>query len=161
VERALAEASSDAGGYKPAAGSALAVGDWLLARPPLRGAVPHLRAPLGLAVIDDDAGGRYPPSSPADLVEQELIRRGVALGPGGSTVVLVLAEPRASKGRAGLGSESLTRLTREIRRADAVILFAHPRLVEQVPAGPPVLLAWHRQRLMQEAAARWLAERVR
>ncbi len=161
VDRALAEAPGDAGDFVPSTGSALAVGDWLMARPPLRGAVPALRAPLDLTVIDDDAGGRYPPSSAPNLVAVELARRGVGVGPGGSRVVLVLAEPRASKGRAGLGPDSLAALRQAAPAADLVLLFAHPRLAEQVPGGPAVLLAWHRQRLMQEAAARWLAGQVR
>jgi hypothetical protein len=33
-------------------------------------------------------------------------------------------------------------------------------LMEQIPSEAPVLLAWHRQRLMQEAVARWLRSRL-
>ena len=40
--------------------------------------------------------------------------------------------------------------------ADLVVLFGHPRLVEAIPGSAPVLVAWHRQRLMQEAVVRWL-----
>jgi len=44
--------------------------------------------------------------------------------------------------------------------ASLVILFAHPRLVNQIPGDVPVLCAWHGQSLMQRAAARWVATKV-
>lgn len=141
-------------------GSPSALGDWLLSRGLVRGDLGPLRAPLELVVVDDDEGQRYPPSSPPDHVAVTLRARGVPLGPGGSRVLLVFGEPRASKGRAGLGPVSLARLAPECPAADLVVVFGHPRLVAQVPAGPPVLLAWHRQRLMQEAAASFLLGRL-
>ncbi|HEV8599817.1 MAG TPA: glycoside hydrolase family 3 N-terminal domain-containing protein [Gemmatimonadales bacterium] len=143
----------------PAAGSSVAAADWLLSAPLLRGEAPRLRQPLELIVVDDDLGGRWP-ASPNHWVKETLAARGVALGPGGSKVVLAFAEPRASKGRAGFGAESRATLLREAPGAAQIILFAHPRLLAELPGDVPVLLAWHRQRLMQEAAARWLAERL-
>lgn len=143
------------------AGSALALADWLLRRPMLRGQAPTLRRPLGLTVVDDDVGGIWPPSSPPDVVTRELQARGVPLGAGGSRVAMVLAEPRGFKGRAGLGTGSLEALgAATVRDADLIVLFGHPRLLNQLPEGPPVLLAWHRQALMQQAAARWLGTRL-
>jgi len=44
--------------------------------------------------------------------------------------------------------------------ADLIVLFGHPRLLPELPSNGPVLLAWHRQRLMQEAVGRWLRRRV-
>jgi hypothetical protein len=44
--------------------------------------------------------------------------------------------------------------------AALTVLFTHPRLLAEVPGEGPVLHAWHRQRLMQEAVARWLAARI-
>ena len=76
-------------------------------------------------------------------------------------MILAFAEPRASKGRAGFGPESRATLAREAPGAALIALFAHPRLLAELPGSAPVLLAWHRQRLMQEAAARWIAERLR
>ena len=143
----------------PAAGSSVAAADWLLSAPLLRGEAPRLTQPLDLIVVDDDQGGRWP-ASPNHWVKDALAARGVALGPGGSKVVLAFAEPRASKGRAGFGPASRTVLAREAPGAAQVILFAHPRLLAELPGEAPVLLAWHRQRLMQEAAARWLGERL-
>jgi beta-glucosidase-like glycosyl hydrolase len=142
-----------------AAASAMALGDWLLSRPPRRGPAPVLQAPIELIVVDDDLDGRYPPSSPSTAVAEHLASRGVPLGPGGSRVLLAFAEPRASKGRAGFGAESLRALRAHGPAAAQVIVFGHPRLAEQVPPGPPILVAWHRQRLMQDAAARWLLRR--
>jgi beta-glucosidase-like glycosyl hydrolase len=158
--RALAAVGSDTPPERPPpAGSAVAVADWLLAAPLLRGAVPKLRAPLELVIVDDDQGGAWP-ASPNTWLAEALRARGVPLGPGGSRIVLAMAEPRASKGRAGFGPASIATLERAMPVADLLILFAHPRLLAQVPGDVPVVLAWHRQRLMQEAGARWLASRL-
>lgn len=146
----------------PAATPAAGVAGELAARL-IRAAVPPglaLRAPLELVVVDDDVDGAFPPS-PCDWVEKALRGRDVPLGEGGSRVVLAFAEPRASKGRGGFGEASLKRLQAAVPGAAVVILFAHPRLAGQLPRGEaPVVVAWHRQRLMQEAAAAWLAGRL-
>ncbi|HEX5005057.1 MAG TPA: glycoside hydrolase family 3 N-terminal domain-containing protein [Gemmatimonadales bacterium] len=139
-------------------GQSAVIAGRLLAQGMIRGAAPRLRAPLDLVVVDDDQGGAWP-ASPNDYVEGALDSAGIPLGSGGSRVVLAFAEPRASKGRAGFGPASLEAL-RQHGGADLMILFGHPRLVQQLPGGAPVLLAWHRQRLMQDAAARWIGERL-
>jgi len=72
---------------------------------------------------------------------------------------LVYAEPRSWKGRADLGAASLARLERLVAEAALVILFAHPRLMSQIPGDVPVVCAWHGQPLMQRAAARWIVSR--
>ncbi len=112
-----------------------------------------LQAPLDLVMADDDQDGAYPPS-PNTYFEAALRAAGVPLGPGGSRVLLAFAEPRASKGRAGFGPRCRTIFA--TASADAAILFAHPRLRSELPEGIPVVQAWHRQRLMQEAVADWL-----
>ncbi|MDX2056559.1 MAG: glycoside hydrolase family 3 N-terminal domain-containing protein [Gemmatimonadales bacterium] len=112
-----------------------------------------LRAPLELEVVDDDLDGAWP-ASPNDFVERSLRAAGVPLGPGGTRIVLAYAEPRASKGRAGFGPRCRAALA--AGRPDLVVLFAHPRLEAELPAGVPVVRAWHRQRLMQEAVAAWM-----
>ena len=134
----------------PAAGSSVAAADWLLSAPLLRGEPPPLTAPLDLSVVD--AAER--PGEPT-VVAQILSERGVALGPGGSRILLALSEG------SGFAAKQQGALAREAPRASLVILFGHPRLLSRLPGDAPVLLAWHRQRLMQEAAARWVAERVR
>lgn len=143
----------------PPAGSSAAAADWLLSAPLLRGEPPRLAPPLELVIIDDDQGGVWP-ASPNTWVHDALVQREVPLGSGGSRIVLAFAEPRASKGRAGFGSESLAALARAAPEAALVVLFAHPRLLAAIPGTQPVLLGWHRQRLMQEGVARWLAERL-
>jgi beta-glucosidase-like glycosyl hydrolase len=129
--------------------------DALLEQGMLRGSPPDLVAPLDLLVVDDDLGGPYPPS-PSDWAEVALGPQLVARYGGGSRVVLVFAEPRAWKGRAGFGPTARDALASYAPDADLIVLFGHPRLLNELPSDAPVLLAWHRQRLMQEGVARWL-----
>jgi len=127
---------------------------------------PWLRAPLGVHVVDDDVGGPYT-VGPRDVFHQTVREAGVAVRAGrgergtGTSVVLVYAEPRSWKGRADLGARSLSALRRLVPGTALVVLFAHPRLVPQIPGAGPVLCAWHGQPLMQRAAARWIVGRIR
>lgn len=138
--------------------SAEALADALLKNGMARGAPPTLVGPLDLVVVDDDVGGPYPPS-PSDYVHRALGPELIGRYSGGSRVVMVFAEPRAWKGRSGLSPASREALVHHGTGADLIILFGHPRLLAELPGRPPVLLAWHRQRLMQEAVARWLGGR--
>ena len=138
--------------------SADALADTLLKAGMVRGAPPTLVGPLDLVVVDDDVGGPYPPSS-TDYVQRALGPELIGRYSGGSRVVMVFAEPRAWKGRSGLGSASREALAHYATGADLLILFGHPRMLSELPNRAPVLLAWHRQRLMQEAVARWLGHR--
>jgi beta-glucosidase len=140
--------------------SADALADALLAQGMLRGGAPTLRGPLDLVVVDDDLGGPYPPG-PSDGVQRVLGERRVGRYDGGSRVVLAFAEPRAWKGRSGFGAASRDALANAVPGADLIVLFGHPRLLPELPTDAPVLLAWHRQRLMQEAVGRWLVRRLR
>jgi beta-glucosidase-like glycosyl hydrolase len=139
--------------------SADALADALLKQGMARGAAPTLTAPLDLVVVDDDIGGPYPPG-PSDYTHRALAPELIGRYTGGSKVVLVFAEPRAWKGRAGFGEGTREALSHHASGADLIVLFAHPRLLQTLPGRAPVLLAWHRQRLMQEAVARWLRQRV-
>jgi hypothetical protein len=139
--------------------SADALADALLEQGMLRGGEPRLQGPLDLMVVDDDLGGPYPPG-PSDWTHQILGPERVGRYAGGSRVVLAFAEPRAWKGRSGFGSASRDALANAVPDADLVVLFGHPRLLPELPTDGPVLLAWHRQRLMQEAVGRWLRGRV-
>ncbi|MFN8654673.1 MAG: glycoside hydrolase family 3 N-terminal domain-containing protein [Gemmatimonadales bacterium] len=132
----------------------------LIARGMLRGERPDLSGGIELAVVDDDVGGWYAPG-PSDYVARWLASHGVHEQYGGKRVVLAFAEPRAAKGRAGFGPESLERLARLSEGAALMVLFAHPRLAAELPGSCPVLVAWHRQRLMQESVAEWLAGKAR
>ena len=139
--------------------SADALADALIDSGMLRGSAPRLEAPLDLFVVDDDLGGPYPPG-PSDYVAQALGPELVGRYAGGSRVVLAFAEPRAWKGRSGFGPEAREALANAAPGADLIVLFGHPRLAEEIPSDAPVLVAWHRQRLMQEAVARWLRRRL-
>ena len=137
-----------------------ALADALLEHGMIRGAPPRLEAPIDLIVVDDDLGGPFP-AGPSDGTAQVLGDELVGRYAGGSRVVLAFAEPRAWKGRSGFGSTSVETLADRAGDADLVVLFGHPRLLIELPAEVPVLLAWHRQRLMQEAVARWLRGRLK
>lgn len=142
---------------RPRGGITLSVeiADRLLARGLARGVAPRLRAPLEFVVIDDDQGGPYP-AVPDVTVPRDVGLSGIVVGKGGSRVVLAYAEPRGWKGRAGFSAEARMKLELEAPGAELVVLFGHPRLIESIPGDAPVLVAWHRQYLMQFAAARWI-----
>jgi beta-glucosidase-like glycosyl hydrolase len=139
--------------------SADALADELLKQGMVRGSAPALTGPLDLIVVDDDVGGPYPPD-PSDYTHRALGPELIGRYTGGSKVVLVFAEPRAWKGRSGFSPGTREALSHHASGADLIVLFGHPRLLQTLPTRAPVLLAWHRQRLMQEAVARWLRERV-
>jgi beta-glucosidase-like glycosyl hydrolase len=132
----------------------------------VRGEAPQLGKMVSVTIVDDDVGGPYS-IPPRDVFHATLKSSGVDQDrstpghrPGVSRVVLVYAEPRSWKGRADLGSQSLAKLEGLVPGASLVILFAHPRLVGQVPGDVPVVCAWHGQALMQRAAARWVSART-
>ena len=126
----------------------------------IRGTSPALSKSLAVTIVDDDVGGPYtiPPRNVFHAVLRELgVRVTSPQAPSPRPqIVLVYAEPRSWKGRADLGPQSVARLERLVPGASLVVLFAHPRLVEQIPGDVPVLCAWHGQALMQRAAARWV-----
>jgi beta-glucosidase-like glycosyl hydrolase len=125
----------------------------------LRGEPAPLGKSVSVTIVDDDVGGPYT-IPPRDVFIRELMGRGVSVprypDPGTRHIVLVYAEPRSWKGRGDLGARSVAQLERLVPQASLVILFAHPRLVGQMPGDVPVLCAWHGQVLMQRAAARHL-----
>ena len=141
------------------AGAGQRLADRLIARGLVRGEKLRLRQPLELVIVDDDLGGPYP-ASPSDWTASWLDAQGVELGTGGSRVVLAFAEPRAWKGRGGFGRVSRDRLLVESPMAALIVLFAHPRLMVEIPSDAPLMHAWHRQRPMQEAVARWIVSLV-
>jgi hypothetical protein len=142
-------AETDAGDFVASHDSAPALGDWLLSRPLARGIGPRFSAPLDLVVLDDDLEGKYPPSTRSDILERGASESAVASGPGWQQDRVVFAEPRASKG-APAWDQGEASAPHDRSRARLVIVFGHPRLIDEIPEGPPVLLAWHRQGLMQE-----------
>ncbi len=125
----------------------------------VRGDPPSIRTPVEIDIVDDDVGGPYT-VGPRDVFTEALREAGVPLRDGGQRILLAYAEPRSWKGRADFGARSLEQLRRLAARAELVVLFAHPRLVRQVPGSVPVLCCWHGQLLMQRAAARWVLGRL-
>ncbi len=129
----------------------------------VRGAAPQLGKTVSVTIVDDDIGGPYT-IPPRDVFAKTVAARGVRFPrnrtPDTRHLILVYAEPRSWKGRADLGPESLAKLERLVPGASLVILFAHPRLVAQIPGDVPVLCAWHGQALMQRAAARWVVAKA-
>jgi beta-glucosidase-like glycosyl hydrolase len=130
----------------------------------LRGELPSLGTSVSVTIVDDDVGGPYT-IPPRDVFTRELMGRGLNVPrypePGTRHIVLVYAEPRSWKGRGDLGARSMAQLERLVAQASLVILFAHPRLIAQIPDDVPVLCAWHGQALMQRAAARRVVEPTR
>jgi beta-glucosidase-like glycosyl hydrolase len=126
----------------------------------LRGDSLALRPPLSLSLVDDDLGGPYA-VGPRDILATSLTREGIELGKGGANLLVIFSEPRSWKGHALLSARSVADVNRLATQSDLVLLFGHPRLLPQIPGTAPVVCVWHGQPLMQGAAARWVAARMR
>jgi beta-glucosidase len=135
----------------------------------LRGEPSVLRAPVEVAIVDDDAGGPYslPPRGAFADALREAGLEAVEAGPGRegesatrggrhSRVVLLFADVKSWKGRSRLSEVSRKRLAALLERRSTVVLFGHPRRIEEIPGDHPILCAWNGDVLMQRAAARWL-----
>jgi beta-glucosidase-like glycosyl hydrolase len=163
-ERALAEVQAReqkevAGGYTPDG-----VAEALLAAGLRRGTVEGPIGGVTIDVVDDDQDGRWPASPNTYLADalggaEGRIGGWADAADGDFKILMALAEPRASKGRAGFSAENRARLANLAPKADLVVLFGHPRLCKEIPGDRPLLVAWHRQQLMQHAVARWLLGR--
>jgi beta-glucosidase-like glycosyl hydrolase len=161
-DQALAEVHARTHGTVPDAYTPDGIADALLAAGLRRGTVAGPLPPIEIELVDDDQGGRWPASPNTYLGEAlaEADRRREGRAEGETFKVLAaMAEPRASKGRAGFSAENRARLANLAPKADLVVLFGHPRLCKEIPGDRPVLVAWHRQKLMQDAVARWLVAR--
>jgi beta-glucosidase len=122
---------------------------------------------VDLLTVDDDIGGPFPPgprtSFPAALAASGIdVREVAAADPSHPTVVALYADIRGWKGRPHVSTAARARVREALAvRPDAtVVLFGHPRLAAEVP-GDAMLAAWSGDRVMQEAAARWLVDRSR
>lgn len=140
------------------------IADALLARGLRRGPVTGPLPRIEVDLVDDDQGGKWPASPNtylADALHEAEEGKGGSADDGAVrfTVLAAMAEPRASKGRAGFSAENRARLANLAPKADLVVLFGHPRLCKEIPGDRPLLVAWHRQKLMQDAVARWLLAR--
>ncbi len=122
----------------------------------LRGDPPRLAGAVKLEVVDDDLGGPYPLPR-RDAFERELGRLGVSTRENGQRVVLVFADVKSWKGRAGLSGESQERLKALVDARTPVVVFGHPRRQLEIPGLGPVICAWSGDEAMQRAAAQSLA----
>lgn len=155
------------------------------AAPPAADEAPAVR----VHQVDDDVGGPYPPHS-REALPAELRRRGIRVsvspaggedgagagsgrrrreeGPGSAELdlLVVFADPRAWKGRAGLSDASRAAVQRwrtgvaQSGKAPLAVVCGGPRVAAELPGDLPRLLAWGGEPLMQRAAAAWLAERL-
>lgn len=151
-EQLLAFSQRENRGSGPTRGLAADLAARVVGQSPVRGELPKLRSPLEIVVIDDDLDGDWPVTTASTLVTEQLQQWGIPEGRGGSKVVLVYSEPRAGKGRGGLGQSALEAVSRH-QQADLVVLFGHPRLLDGIPGAAPVVVAWHRQPQLQAAVA--------
>jgi beta-glucosidase-like glycosyl hydrolase len=134
------------------------IADSLLKDGLVRGSDSRVSELNGCLVIDDDIGGPFP-LGPTDLIPRSFAGATGAADAG--RLVLLFAEPRGWKERVGLSDDSLLILHEALSRAGLVVVFGHPRIADEVPGDAPLLLAWHRQPLMQQAVVRWLGARGR
>lgn len=123
----------------------------------LRGDMPRVQGPVTIEIVDDDLGGPYP-LPPRDAFARELERLGVKVAPGGRRVVLVFADVKSWKGRAGLSQESMAKLASLVDATSPVVIFGHPRRQVEVPGLGAVVCAWSGDEAMQRAAAQRLAQ---
>jgi hypothetical protein len=117
--------------------------------------------------VDDDSGGPYP-VPPRTVFTETLRASGVDVTVVGSTdaggagpdegalIVLVFADVKSWKCRAGLSAENARRLAEFARDAAVVVLFGHERRMVDVPGSCPVVCAWSGDAVMQRAAAQRL-----
>jgi beta-glucosidase-like glycosyl hydrolase len=125
---------------------------------------PRAAASTDVLIIDDDVGGPYPPPA-RDRFPRALraagrdVREVDEASAERDLVIALYADIRAWKGRPGLSADAKQRLGAAIERQPAatVVLFGHPRLAADLRAGA-LLAAWGGEAVMQEAAARWLAD---
>lgn len=127
-----------------------------------RGEPQFVKGAAAVEIVDDDAegAGGYP-LAPRSCFAEELEAQGVAVRPdAGYRLVLVFADVKSWKGRAGLSAASSERLAGLLDRPATVILCGHPRRLADIPGAQPVLCAWSGDEGMQRAAARRIAGRA-
>jgi beta-glucosidase len=110
--------------------------------------------PVRLVEVDDDLGGPYP-AYPREALPAALARAGVELSESGAPIVALYSDIRAWKGRPGISEtarDAVRRVTESSPEAP-LLLFAHPRLADEVPWPRHLLAAWGGEGLMQEAVA--------
>lgn len=123
---------------------------------------PRSARAVDLLTVDDDLGGPYPPPSRAPFAEALRaanvdVREVDAADPERALIIAVYSDIRAWKGRPALSDAAKTSIAEAVavQPAATIVLFGHPRLGGELIA-QSVLAAWGGERIMQQAAARWL-----
>jgi beta-glucosidase-like glycosyl hydrolase len=137
----------------------------------VRGVRPPMKQPLDVLVIDDDTG---PATSAAarepfvrTLREAGWDARRVDAAthhmepaqPRRSSIIALFGEGNGPSRRSGYSEATRAAVERAAEQAPGALLlqFGHPRLIRDLPPGPPIATAWGGESAMQQAAARWLA----
>lgn len=139
----------------------------------VRGEPARPRSPAEIVVIDDDAGSTHP--APARSAFTDALRAGQlavsevdapTVASHGALLIALFGEGRADVERPSYSERTRTAVTdacvaaRSAGRDSVVVQFGHPRLADQVGVANHIVCAWSGERLMQEAAARWLLARA-
>ncbi len=139
----------------------------------VRGVRPRMMQPLEVLVIDDETS---PPDARTSTdpflralgeagweakrvdIEAEGAESGRGATSAATRVIALFGDGNASGGK-GYRDETRAAVERAANSASGVLLmqFGHPRLIRDLPPGPPIATAWGADSAMQQAAARWLA----
>ncbi|HVD05554.1 MAG TPA: glycoside hydrolase family 3 N-terminal domain-containing protein, partial [Gemmatimonadaceae bacterium] len=134
----------------------------------VRGGPVAMGRSVELAIFDDDAN--YPSLGAPSRESLPTALRAAGMGLAAADVsngrmpllIVVFGDVLGGKGRVGYSNETIAAVSRTVegaRSADRphlVLQFGHPRIAAEL-AGDNVATAWSGDRVMHEAAARWLA----
>ena len=140
----------------------------------VRGVRPVVHQPLDVLVIDDDAATAA--GSPAARepfvrtirdagwdarrvdIASDAAAQSAPEQPRRSSVIALFGEGHGGNDGTGYSDATRAAVERAVRRAPGALLvqFGHPRLIRDLPPGPPIATAWGGESAMQQAAARWL-----
>jgi beta-glucosidase-like glycosyl hydrolase len=131
----------------------------------LRGDVRHDLRRVLITIVDDDAGGPYPPPFREPFTAR-LRELGVETsgGDGALHLIALFGDIRAWKGRPGYSAAALEQVSDALRGAAetaAIVQFSHPRLAHAIGGDAAIVCAWGGEAAMQRAAAEWLVHRCR
>jgi len=140
----------------------------------VRGVRPRVSQPLEVLVIDDEQSAATAPAASREPFISALREAGwdaqrvdlsgseAPAAPAGkeprSRVIALFGEGRAGADGTTYSEATRTAVERVMERAPGALVmqFGHPRLIRDLPPGPPIATAWGGELAMQQAAARWL-----
>jgi beta-glucosidase len=139
----------------------------------VRGVRPRVSQPLEVLMIDEEssAGGAAVTREPFMHALREAgwdAHRVAVAADGGeapaaakqsrSRVIAIFCDGRAGADGAGYSEATRAAVERAVECAPGALVmqFGHPRLIRDLPPGPPIATAWGGESAMQRAAARWL-----